>query len=564
MRNYTPKVPLRPEGDVRLRSLTDKGLMPLRNRCCYPILLQGDDSYIACPHFKITIRNRMSSSALAGAAYAAGEKLFSEYEQRFKDYTDKKPEVLYSEILLPPNAPEKFYDRATLWNSAESVETNYNSQLARNIVAALPNEIPKEQLPELVREFCEEQFVKKGMCCDFSIHDKGDGNPHAHILLTLRSLDENGNWMPKCRKEYDLDEKGEKIKLPSGEFKSHRVDLTDWNKRENCELWRSEWAKIQNKYYEKNNIDVRIDLRSYERQEIDKLPSVHLGPFASGLEKQGVETELGNFNRAIEEHNKEKMTLLELIGKIKSVISEIADKLRRLRTNSVKEPTLTEILLDYLEIRKSGRSDWGFYAKRNCTIKDLKEVSAAIVYLSNNNLRTVKDLRRIIDSADKKEKIRKEMKDTKQIILKLRDIYDTEETYGKYLKSFFKDGYYKTHKEQIDRYRKAEKYLKSRGYDSLTNIEPFEAEYDRLKAEYKSFGDDVPEKNSDKYKEMYRISRIVSTVLDDMDLKDQGDQPEKQKETPLEMLERHKQEIKQRDAEKAKNKNRGKTYAPER
>ncbi len=114
----------------------------------------------------------MSSSALAGAAYAAGEKLFSEYEQRYKDYTDKKPEVLYSEILLPPNAQEKFYDRETLWNSAESVETSYNSQLARNIVAALPNEIPKEQLPELVREFCEEQFVKKGMCCDLSIHDK--------------------------------------------------------------------------------------------------------------------------------------------------------------------------------------------------------------------------------------------------------------------------------------------------------------------------------------------------------------------------------------------------------
>ncbi len=506
----------------------------------------------------------MSSSALAGAAYAAGEKLFSEYEQRFKDYTDKKPEVLYSEILLPPNAPEKFYDRETLWNSAESVETSYNSQLARNIVAALPNEIPKEQLPELVREFCEEQFVKKGMCCDFSIHDKGDGNPHAHILLTLRSLNENGNWMPKCRKEYDLDENGERIKLPSGEFKSHRVDLTDWNKRENCELWRSEWAKIQNKYYEKNNIDVQIDLRSYERREIDKLPSVHLGPYASGLEKQGVETELGNFNRAIEEHNKEKMTLLELIGKIKSVISEIADKLRRLKTNSVKEPTLTEILIDYLEIRKSGRSDWGFYAKRNCTIKDLKEVSAAIVFLSNNNLRTVKDLRRIIDSADKKEKIRKEMKDTKQIILKLRDIYDTEETYGKYLKSFFKDGYYKTHKEQIDRYRKAEKYLKSRGYDSLTNIEPFEAEYDRLKAEYKSFGDDVPEKNSDKYKEMYRISRIVSTVLDDMDIQSDSAQPEKKRESVLGKLEKNKERVRQNEAEKSQNTQRGKRYTPER
>jgi ATP-dependent exoDNAse (exonuclease V) alpha subunit len=489
----------------------------------------------------------MSSSAIAGAAYAAGEKLFSEYEQRFKDYTDKKPEVMYSEILLPDNAPAKFYDRATLWNSVESAETSYNSQLARNIVAALPNEIPKEQLPGLVREFCNEHFVKKGMCCDFSIHDKGDGNPHAHILLTLRSLDENGNWMPKCRKEYDLDENGERIKLPSGEYKSHRVDLTDWNKRENCEHWRSEWAKIQNRYYEKNNIDVQIDLRSYERREIDKLPSVHLGPYASGLEKQGVETELGNFNRAIEEHNKEKMTLLELIGKLKSVISEIADKLRRLRTNSVKEPNLTEILLDYLEIRKSGRSDWGFYAKRNCTIKDLKEVSAAIVFLRDNNLKTVNDLRRIINSADKKEKIRKEMKDTKQIIVKLRDIYDTEETYGKYLKSFFKDGYYKTHKEQIDRYRKAEKYLKSRGYGSLTNIEPFTAQYDRLKAEYKSFGDDVPEKNSDKYKELYRISRIVSTVLDDMDIQSESAQPEKKKESVLGKLNANKKAIKENE-----------------
>ena len=258
------------------------------------------------------------------------------------------------------------------------------------------------------------------------------------------------------------------------------------------------------------------------------------------------------------------MTLLELIGKIKSVITEIADKLRRLRTNSVKEPTLTEILIDYLEIRKSGRSDWGFYAKRNCTIKDIKEVSAAIVFLSNNNLRTVKDLRRIIDSADKKEKIRKEMKDTKQIIVKLRDIYDTEETYGKYLKSFFKDGYYKTHKEQIDRYRKAEKYLKSRGYDSLTNIEPFEAKYDRLKAEYKSFGDDVPEKNSDKYKELYRISRIVSTVLDDMDIQSESTQPEKKRESVLGKLDAYKKEVRQNGTEKTKNTNKGRHYVPER
>jgi hypothetical protein len=85
----------------------------------------------------------------------------------------------------------------------------------------------------LVKEFCTEQFVKKGMCCDFSIHDKGNGNPHVHIQLTLRALDENGKWLPKCRNEYDLDENGEKIRLPSGAYKRHPVNITDWNKKEN-------------------------------------------------------------------------------------------------------------------------------------------------------------------------------------------------------------------------------------------------------------------------------------------------------------------------------------------
>ena len=170
-------------------SVTFVAKMISQSNQIFNINLRKELIQISCPHFKITIRNRMSSSAVSGAAYAAGQNLFSDYEQRIKYYAYKKPEVLHSEILLPANAPEKFSDRETLWNSAESAETSYNSQLARNIVAALPNEIPKDQLPGLVREFCNEQFVKKGMCCDFSIHDKGDGNPHAHILLTLRSAD---------------------------------------------------------------------------------------------------------------------------------------------------------------------------------------------------------------------------------------------------------------------------------------------------------------------------------------------------------------------------------------
>ena len=483
----------------------------------------------------------MSSSAVSGAAYAAAEKLYSEYEFKTKDYSYKKSEVLYSEILLPVNAPKEYYDRETLWNSAEAIEKSWNSQLARNIVAALPNEIPREQLPGLVREFCQKQFVDKGMCCDFSIHDKGDGNPHVHIQLTLRALDENGKWLPKCRKEYDLDENGEKIRLPSGEYKSHRVDTTDWNKKENCDLWRSEWAKIQNIYYEKNNLDIRVDLRSYKKQNIGILPTVHLGPYASILEKKGIESELGNLNRAIEKHNREKISLLEMIESLKSILSEILEKVKKLLENSRREPTLTEILLDYLEIHKSGRSDWGFRLKQNSSIKNLDEVSDAISFMNENNLNTLDEIRTTIDSAEKKEKIRKEMKDLKQVISKLKDISETETIYGKYLKTFFKDGYYKSHKKEIDRYRKAEKYLESHGYTVSTNIEPLTVQYEKLQKEYKSFGDDIPGKDSEKYKELYHISEIISAVLDDMDIQAEDTQTEKKKESVLGKLDSYKE-----------------------
>lgn len=139
------------------------------------------------PHFNIKITQRSKgNSAVAGAAYQAGEKLFSEYDQKTKNYTCKK-EVVYTEIMLPPNAPPEYADRATLWNSVEEIEKQWNSQLARRFVAALPREVPMELLPQMVKEYCEEQFVSKGMCCDFAIHDPDPPghNPHCHFMLTM-------------------------------------------------------------------------------------------------------------------------------------------------------------------------------------------------------------------------------------------------------------------------------------------------------------------------------------------------------------------------------------------
>ena len=197
-----------------------------------------------CPHHDIKIVQRSNrQSAVAAAAYQSGERLFSEYDQKQKYYSEKRG-IVHTEIMLPPHAPPEYADRNTLWNAAEAVEKQWNSQLARRIVLAIPREIPPEQHADLIRDYCREFFVSKGMITDFAIHDKGDGNPHAHILLTMRAMDETGKWLPKSRKVYDLDKNGERIRLPSGNWKNHKEDTVDWNDQKYAEIWRQGWAAI--------------------------------------------------------------------------------------------------------------------------------------------------------------------------------------------------------------------------------------------------------------------------------------------------------------------------------
>ena len=227
-----------------------------------------------CPHNEISIVQRsQQQSAVAAAAYQSGEKLFCGYDQEVKHYPEKRG-IVHNEILLPANAPRSYADRNTLWNAAEAVEKQWNSQLARRWVLTIPREIPPDQYAVLVREFCEQQFVSKGMIVDFAIHDPHPPghNPHAHVLLTMRAMDEHGKWLPKSRKVYDLDENGERIKLPSGRWKSHKEDTVDWNDQKYCEIWRHEWEVIQNRYLEANDRPERVDLRSYARQGFDIIP----------------------------------------------------------------------------------------------------------------------------------------------------------------------------------------------------------------------------------------------------------------------------------------------------
>lgn len=218
--------------------------------------------------------------------------------------------------MLPAHAPPEFADRSTLWNSVEEIEKSSDAQLAREIEVALPVELsPAEQLA-LVRSFVKDNFVAEGMCADFAIHNKGTGNPHAHIMLTIRPLKPDGRWGPKCRKVYDLDSQGNRIPDGKGGWKNHREDTTDWNNRENAEKWRAAWAAYANRALEAAGRPERIDHRSYERQGVEKIPTIHMGVAASQMERRGIRTEKGNINRQIADDNK-------LLKEIKARITRI-------------------------------------------------------------------------------------------------------------------------------------------------------------------------------------------------------------------------------------------------
>ena len=240
---------------------------------------------------------------MAAAAYRSGETITNEWDGHTHDYS-RKGGIVHSEIMLPDHAPAAFQERSTLWNSVEQIEKSSKAQLAREIEIALPTELKLHQQLALVRAYVKDQFVAAGMCADFSIHEKDDGNPHAHIMLTMRPLLADGEWGAKCRKEYLTDERGQRIPDGKGGFKSRRVDTTDWNEKEKAEQWRSAWAAYANNALEQAGHAERIDHRSYKRQGVEKIPTIHMGIASIRMEQRGIRTDRGNINRQVMADNK--------------------------------------------------------------------------------------------------------------------------------------------------------------------------------------------------------------------------------------------------------------------
>lgn len=263
-------------------------------------------------HCKIISRGQ-GRSAVGAAAYRSGEKLKNEYDGIEHDYT-KKGGVAYSEIMLCENAPKEYQDRATLWNAVEQAEKGSRAQLAREYEVALPVELSREEQIQLVRDFAKENFVDKGMCVDFSIHDKEDGNPHAHIMLTTRPIEKDGTWGAKATNEYVLDKNGERIlqkidKQNRKIYKRVKIETTDWNTKEFLQRSRSSWAEKVNQELEKKNLPQRVDHRSFKEQGIEKIPTQHIGVSANAMEKRGIESQRGNENREIKQANGQIQTI---------------------------------------------------------------------------------------------------------------------------------------------------------------------------------------------------------------------------------------------------------------
>ena len=448
-----------------------------------------------CPHNKITLVKRSQlQSAVAAAAYQSGEKLFCEYDQEVKHYP-KKRAIVHNEILLPANAPKEYADRNTLWNSAEAVEKQWNSQLARRWVLSIPREIPPDQYAALVRDFCRQQFVSKGMCVDFAIHDKGDGNPHAHVMLTMRAMDERGKWLPKSRKVYELDKNGERIKLPSGRWKSHKEDTVDWNDRKYCEIWRHEWEVIQNRYLEANNRPERVDLRSYERQGLDIIPTVHEGAAVRQMEKRGIQTNIGNLNREIKAANSLMKSIRQLIKNLKGWIAELSEKRNELLAQkaAVEAVFLPNLLMKYMEIRKEERKDWTRAGQNRGTSQDLKAVSEALSYLRQKGLSTVEDLEAFLESSGKSAAdYRNQMKPKEArskvidgILASRTDCKECKAVYEKYQKIFFKKTKEKFKQEhpEVARYEKATAYLAKHPDDKDSTQKELQEEQETLLSE---------------------------------------------------------------------------------
>ncbi|MCD7822406.1 MAG: MobA/MobL family protein [Oscillospiraceae bacterium] len=361
-------------------------------------------------------------SACAASAYMSCSQIYNNYDGIQHDYT-RKQGLVWQEVFLPENAPPEWRDREKLWNAVEASEKTKDSRLAREFVVALPVELNKTQWQDLLTEFVQNQFVADGMCADVCIHDTDGHNPHAHIMLTVRPLDENGKWQYKTQKEYLCVRNGEERGFTAAEFKTAQAEgwekqylynsekgkkriylppseaerrglvradkhpkstkygrqnpITErWNSEEQLLIWREAWADVTNKYLALVQSVARIDHRSHAERGIDEQPTIHEGVTAQALEHKGIISDRRELNRQIKADNRLlrelKTQVRKLTEAVANTIPAVAERLENIRAHMIM--LQYHLLHNSAEIKNiSERVDWNLPL-----VKEYKSVQALL------------------------------------------------------------------------------------------------------------------------------------------------------------------------------------------
>ena len=385
-----------------------------------------------------------------------------------------------------------------MWNAVDEAEKQANAQTARRFIIALPKELSQEENIALIQQYCQKQFVDRGMIVDIAVHDSGDGNPHAHVMLTMRSMDEHGKWNPKTKTSYVLDDNGNRIPDGKGKWLRQRVDTVDWNDKKYCEIWRHEWEVQQNKALEKAGRQERIDMRSFRRQGIDMAPQVHLGPAAAAMERKGIQTELGNTNREVKRVNSLLSALKKTVQSLSSWLNELREKIAaHKRIETPEQYPLTEVLFSYLQLRKMERQGWSDKAKQKAGTKDFQALSKVLIFLDEHHIRTVNDLASMLNETGQKLRDAKavnhpkeqRIRDIEAIIKADKTIRELGPILEKYNGIFFKgakERYGKEHAQKIDQAKKAQWLLHKLNVTLPINKKLLTAEAAELRAQIAS------------------------------------------------------------------------------
>lgn len=331
------------------------------------------------------------------------------------------------------------------------------------------------------------QLVDRGMIADYAIHlsEKEDGdalNPHVHVMCPIRPLNPDGSWGAKQRRVYRLDKSGNRICDADGNPLFDAVPTTDWGTPETLEHWRTAWAEINNAHFSEHNLRIKIDSRSFERQGLSQIPTVHEGPNVREMERRGIVTEKGERNRWIRQINASVRVLSERMNDLISWIRDLKEQL------SVKpEPTVAELLNEYFDQRNA--KAWSNIAKVN----NLKEQARLMMYLENHGIVSVSDLKEHIDQVNEKAhpiqlqfiQIKNRLH-TMDILEKAGERYTrAKPVYDQWYGIFFKkskEKYAEQHKKELNAFHASRKQLQNGRYlDEKGNFDSDKLDRDREK-----------------------------------------------------------------------------------